>query len=83
MTPRLTDDQLRELTGVLQQTRPEELTCEEWLHHVGGYAEAIAAGLPVPLGSELIEHHLAICPECKEELDALVAVLRAGPDSAA
>lgn len=69
---------LRELAGVLLATRPDELTCDEWLDRVGGYAEALAAGRPVPPGSELLEHHLAICPECREELDALVAALRAG-----
>ncbi|HVK10269.1 MAG TPA: hypothetical protein VM597_15995 [Gemmataceae bacterium] len=73
---RLTDDHIRDLAEVLIQTRPDELTCDEWLDRVGGYAEAVAAGRPVPAGSELVEHHLAICPECREELDALVAALR-------
>jgi hypothetical protein len=76
--PRLTDDHLRDLAGVLLQTRPDELTCDEWLDRVGGYAEAVAAGGPVPAGTDLIEHHIGICPECREEFDALVAALRAG-----
>ena len=75
---RLTDDHLRDLAGVLLRTRPDELTCDEWLDRVGGYAEAVAAGRPVPPGSGLIEHHLDICPECREEFDALVGALRAG-----
>lgn len=71
-----TDDDLRALAGVLGMTRPDELTCDEWLDRVGAYAEAVAAGAAGPPGSELIEHHLAICPECKEEFDALLAALR-------
>ncbi len=78
MKPRLTEAQLRELGGVLHLTRPEELTCEEWVDHVGAYAEALAAGLPAPVGADLVAHHLAICPECKEEFDALVLTLRDG-----
>lgn len=74
---RLTDDHVRDLAGVLLKTRPDELTCDEWLDRAGGYAEAVAAGRPVPAGSELVEHHLDICPECREEFDALVAALRA------
>jgi hypothetical protein len=82
MTYRLTESQLRELGGVLHLTRPDELTCDEWLDAIGRYAEALAADMPAPPGSELVEHHLAICPECREEMDALVAALRpssAGP----
>jgi hypothetical protein len=79
MTPqRPTAEQLRALTNVLRLTRPHEMSCDEWLHGVGAYAEAAAAGRPVPPGSELIEHHLALCPDCREEFDALVAALRGG-----
>lgn len=73
-----TDDHLHDLVGVLRLTRPDEITCDEWLHRIGAYAEAVAAGLPPPAGSEVVEHHLVICPECKEEFEALVAALRAG-----
>lgn len=75
---RITDDHLRELAGLLLNTRPDELTCEEWLDRVGGYAEAAAAGRPAPDGSELVTHHLTVCPECREEFEALVAALREG-----
>lgn len=75
---RLTDEHLFDLAGVLLLTRPDELTCDEWLDLVGAYAEATAAGVPVPPNSELVEHHLAICPECREEFAATVAALRAG-----
>lgn len=79
MTPRRpSDHQLRELASVLRLTRPDELTCDEWLDRVGGYAEAFACGHPPPTGCELVEHHLALCAECREEFDALVAALRCG-----
>jgi hypothetical protein len=74
----LSDEQVRDLAGVLLATRPDELTCDEWLDRIGAYAEATAAGRPVPPNSERLEHHLAICPECREEFDALVAALRTG-----
>lgn len=73
-----TDEDLRVLAGVLRLTRPDELTCDEWLDRVGAYAEARAAGGPPPAGAELIDHHLEICPECREEFEALLAALRPG-----
>lgn len=72
------DTHLRGLAEVLLKSRPDELTCDEWLDRVGGYAETTAAGEPPPPGSELVAHHLDICPECREEFEALVAALRAG-----
>jgi hypothetical protein len=74
----LNNEQLATLLRVLGQTRPDELTCDEWLERVSGYAEATAAGLPPPPGSELVRHHLDLCPECLEEFEALVQSLRGG-----
>ena len=76
---KLTKDQLPIFMEMLHQTRSDELTCEEWLDRVGAYAEAMAAGLPAPPGTELVEHHLALCWECREEFDALLAALSAEP----
>jgi hypothetical protein len=78
MSRPLTRAQLVELGVVLQQTRPVEIGCDEWLDAVGGYAESVAWGKPAPTGVELVVHHLEICPECKEEFDALVAALKGG-----
>jgi hypothetical protein len=73
-----TDENLRVLADVLRMTRPDELTCDEWLDRVGAYADALAVGAPRPPGAELIDHHLQICPECREEFEALLAALKGG-----
>ena len=36
-----------------------------------------AAGLPLDEALARVEHHLSICPECREEFEALEKVLRA------
>ena len=72
----LNDEKLSQLGHFLWLTRPEELTCDEWLDRVTSYADAVAAGLPPPPDSELVQHHLAICTECREEFEAIVAGLR-------
>lgn len=78
MNPVLTPDQLRALADLVLKTQADELTCDEWLDRAGGYLEAMAAGRPSPEGAELVRQHLTVCPECREEFDALMAALRAG-----
>ncbi len=72
----LTHDRLRTLAEMLQASRPHELTCDEWLDHVAGYLESEIDGRPRLPTASLVEEHLALCPECREEYDALVQALR-------
>jgi hypothetical protein len=69
-------EKFRDLARFLLKTRPEEMTCDEWLDHVGEYAEALLAGGPVPPTLAEVERHMDICPECTEEFRALLAALR-------
>lgn len=79
MEPRpLTTDQLRALAGLVAETRHKELTCDEWVHAVAGYLDAQLEGAPSSPESELVAEHIALCSECREEFEALLAALRAG-----
>lgn len=77
-SPDFTTEQIKELAGVLIKTLPAELTCDEWLAQIAPYAEAVAIAGPLPDNAAAIEHHLDICHECREEFDALLAVIRGG-----
>lgn len=72
---RLTSDQLRMLSEALLHTHPRELTCDEWVDHVAGYMEAKLAGQSLPASAELVEQHISLCPECREEYNALLTAL--------
>lgn len=65
-----------ELARLILQTRPDEMTCDEWLGHVAEYAEALMKGEPVPPTLAEVERHMAICPNCTEEFKCLLAALR-------
>lgn len=70
-------DELRELLHLLDLTRAEEIDCEQFLHLSASYVERVLdAGAP-PAGFEDVVHHLRVCPECAEELDALYRALYA------
>lgn len=58
-------------------TREHEYDCSECRQHVGEFAEKMLAGLPVDEALSPVEHHLALCPECREEFVALEQILRA------
>ncbi|MBY0588969.1 hypothetical protein K2X85_17485 [bacterium] len=66
-----TDDQLDLLLGVLQLTRSDEMTCEQWLDQVGSYLRAVRETGPLSEELKRIEHHFKLCPECREEFEAI------------
>ncbi len=73
----LNSQQVRELIRVVDQTREVEITCSECRDAVGEYLERRLAGLPIDAALERVEHHFTLCPECREEFEALKKVLNA------
>ena len=75
--PPLTPPQIEGFVKLLGLTREHEFTCGECLEHVGEFAEAQLAGRPLTDAMAQVEHHLALCPECREEWAALMKILEA------
>ena len=73
----LSRGQIKELIRTLSLTRAEEPTCDECLKKLGEFAENELEGKSVPESLRAIEHHLALCGECREEYEALLAALKA------
>lgn len=73
-----TNEQIDVLLRLTMDTRPEEITCDEWLSLVGRYAELVFAGKPVPPELQPVADHLRLCPECAEEFEALRKALAEG-----
>ncbi len=71
------------LESLMQQiglTRESEINCEQCLLAVAEFAELQLAGKSLPEGLSAVEHHLAICGECREEYEVLRRALE-GLDS--
>ncbi len=66
----------RDLASFLLKTRPDEITCEDWIDHVGAYAEHVLAGNSIPSSLDEVVRHIDLCPECAEEFQAILAALR-------
>jgi len=63
---------------MLGLTTDREFNCGECLQRVSEFAECRLANQPVGEVIAKVEQHLALCPECREEYEALIRILRAG-----
>ena len=73
----LSPAQLETLVRIAAQTRPDEMGCGECYERLDRFAETTLAGLDAEAASPLVAEHLAMCHECLEEFEALLAGLRA------
>lgn len=73
--PQLDANQVRVLLQVLGQTRDDEMTCDDCLPYLAVLVEHELAGKPSHEALKRVEDHLAICPECVEELGAIRAAI--------
>jgi predicted anti-sigma-YlaC factor YlaD len=71
----LSDDQIRSLLQDVSRTRDHELTCDECLGELGSFAELTLEGRPVDEAYDLVQQHLQICGECREEFALLLKAL--------
>ncbi len=75
---RLTSEQVGSIVTMLGLTTDREFNCNECLQHVSEFAECQLANKPVTEVIASVEQHLALCPECREEYEALRKILEAG-----
>jgi len=75
---RLTGEQVGSIVKMLSLTTDREFNCSECLQHVSEFAECQLVNKPVDEVIAKVEQHLALCPECREEYEALVRILKAG-----
>lgn len=72
MTVELSHAQLAELARLLAATAPEELDCDAFLHHMAAFAERHGGAAGAPDLLRALRQHMEVCPECKEEFEALL-----------
>jgi len=82
----LDDHSVERLMHLLSETRDDELSCEEVFNCLDEYVECLEShdedvghgdvGHGDVGGKKpLVEHHLSICPDCRDELHALIHAL--------
>lgn len=76
----LSDNEIDGLLRLIGLTRESEIDCDQCLSRVAELAEQALAGRSIPESLEAVQHHLTLCPECREEYEALRRALE-GIDS--
>jgi hypothetical protein len=70
-------EQLRRLVQGLVETHDYELTCDECFEHLDQFVELELAGKRPGEALPLVEAHLRLCHDCRQEYELLLDALRA------
>jgi hypothetical protein len=73
---------LRKVAQQIEMTHEVEYSCDDVLHLLDQFAEAVLRGENVAELMPLVQRHLDMCPDCREEFEALMRILRASRASA-
>ena len=68
---------LRQMVYDILTTHPDEIGCQECFEQLDRFVELTLAGKNAAEAMPLVQDHLDHCNDCREEFEALLAVLRA------
>ncbi len=71
----LSNDQVAKLVQMVEQTQEQEYSCEEAYEFLDQFAELVVRGEDASQLMPLVDHHLKMCPDCREEYEALLKIM--------
>jgi hypothetical protein len=74
-------DIFRALIQEIAEAREVEIGCDECFEELDRFVEMRLSGLDAARAMPLVQEHLAICGECREEFEALLLALRASEEA--
>jgi|MTBAKSStandDraft_2_1061841.scaffolds.fasta_scaffold66084_2 hypothetical protein len=77
MEMNISPDQAEKMLYMIQNTQEIELTCDDVHGLLDQYTEMAIRGEDVASLLPLVHHHLDMCPDCREEYEALSRILHA------
>ncbi|MEM9656722.1 MAG: hypothetical protein AAF961_00040, partial [Planctomycetota bacterium] len=72
----LTEEQVDKLLQLVSTTRDDQLDCDGCLQHIAEFADAQLANQSLSVALEAVQAHLACCPCCADEYQALLDALQ-------
>ena len=73
---KISNQEAQALLKFVAKTTDREIACQTCEDHLAEFVEAKITGKSIPEALKAIEEHLALCPECKEETNLLLAALQ-------
>jgi hypothetical protein len=70
-------DYFKALVREIAEAREVEIGCDECFEQLDRFVEMRLSGLDPAQAMPLVNEHLEICGECREEFEALLASIRA------
>ncbi len=70
---------VQKLIQMVENTQEVEFSCEDVYNILDLYTELVYRGDDSAELMPLVEHHIEICPDCREEFEALLRILEAAP----
>jgi hypothetical protein len=70
-------ERLKRMIHMVDATAEDEIACEEAYRLLDRYVDALLSGEDAATLLPRVRHHLEMCTDCREELEALLAALRA------
>lgn len=75
--PEPANGSMEKFIQMIENTRDEEYSCDEIYELIDQFAEMITRGEDVRQLMPLVQHHIEMCADCREELEALLRVMNA------
>ena len=72
-------DSMKKMLTMLEQTKENEFSCDEVYQIIDQFAELVKRGEDAAQLMPMIQYHLDLCPDCREEYEALMRILDAMP----
>lgn len=72
---------IAKLARDVERTQDVEYSCDDVHRLLDQFAEAVLRGKDASRLMPLVQQHIDLCPDCREEFEALMRILRASPVS--
>lgn len=70
-------EEFKPFLQMVENTREVEYSCEEVYQILDQYTELVFQGEDAAKLMPLVEQHIEMCPDCREEFEALLKILQA------
>lgn len=71
-------EKIKRMVRMIAETREEEIGCEDCYREMDRFVDQVLDGKQPEEAMPLVEHHLNMCSDCRQEFEALLEALEAG-----